>query len=100
MHSYKNAQIPYKIDQALYSTVKHQVSNDEIILKKKSDFGNGSHYVTCANTNGALQANPDTAEKSGESTDSDDDDFDGDDFNPDGACKNLRISVIFNPKNF
>ena len=55
MHSDKNAQIPNKLDQALKSTVKHKVSNDEIILKKKSDLGNGSHYVTGANTDGALQ---------------------------------------------
>ena len=47
-------------------------------FKKKSDLGNGSHYVTGANTDGAPQGNPDTAEKSGESTDSDDD-FDEDD---------------------
>ena len=35
MHSDKNAQIPSKIDQALNSTVKDKVSNDEIIEKKK-----------------------------------------------------------------
>ena len=53
-------------------------------FKKKSDLGNGSHYVSGPNTDGAPQANPDTAEKSGESTDSEDDDLDGDDLNPDG----------------
>ena len=50
-------------------------------FKKKSDLGNGSHYVTGANPDGALKGNPDTAEKSGESSDSGD--FDWDDFNPD-----------------
>ena len=63
-------------------------------FKKKSDLGNGSHYVTGANTDGALQANPDTAEKSGESTDSDDDDFDGDDFNPDGAAIQVDLHKV------
>ena len=62
--------------------------------KKKSDLGNGSHYVTGPNTDGAPQANPDTAEKSGESTDSEDDDFDGDDFNPDGATIQLDLHKV------
>ena len=44
---------------------------------KKKDLGNGSHCVTSPNTDGAPQANPDTTEKSGESTDSEDDYFDG-----------------------
>ena len=35
-------------------------------FKKKSDLGNGSHYVSGPNTEGAPQANPDTAQKSGE----------------------------------
>ena len=35
VHSDKNAQIPSKIDQALNSTVKDKVSNDEIIEKKR-----------------------------------------------------------------
>ena len=63
-------------------------------FKKKSDLGNGSHYVTGPNTDGAPQENPDTAGKSGESTDSEDDDFDGDDFNPDGAAIQLDLHKV------
>ena len=63
-------------------------------FKKKSDLGNGSHYVTGPNTDGAPQANPDTAGKSGESTDSEDDDFDGDDFNPDGAAIQIDLHKV------
>ena len=60
-------------------------------FKKKSDLGNGSHYVTGPNTDGAPQANPDTAKKSGESTDSEDDE---DDSNPDGAAIHLDLYKV------
>ena len=64
-------------------------------FKKKSDLGNGSHYVTGANPDGAPQGNPDTAEKSGESTDSDGtDDFDWDDFNPDAGAIQVDLSKV------
>ena len=63
-------------------------------FKKKSDLGNGSHYVSGPNTDGSPQANPDTAEKSGESTDSEDDDFDEDDSNPDGAAIQLDLHNV------
>ena len=103
MHSDKNAQIPNRVDQALQSTVKHNVSNDEIILKKKSDLGNGSYPVTGANTDGVPhantdgvpQGNTDGAEKSGESTDSDGT-FDWDDFNPDAGAIPLDLSKVGN----
>ena len=59
-------------------------------FKKKSDLGNGSYYVTDANTDGVPHtntdgvphANTDGADKSGESTDYSGT-FDWDDFNPD-----------------
>ena len=55
-------------------------------FKKKSDLRNGYHYVSGPNHDGAPHTNPDVAaEKSGESTDSEDDDLDGDDLNPDGV---------------
>ena len=62
-------------------------------FKKKSDLGNGSHSVTGANPDGAFQGNPDTAEKSGESTDSDGT-FDWDDFNPDAGAIQVDLSKV------
>ena len=46
------------------------------------------------NTDGAPKENTDTAGKSGESTNSDDDDFDGDDFNHDGAAIQIDLHKV------
>ena len=69
--------------------------------KNKSDLGNGSYYVTCANTDGVPHANTDGiphantdgADKSGESTDSSGT-FDWDDINPDAGAIKVDLSKV------
>ena len=84
--------VPVATQEPLTQSVKEGQATQEPPAQREGESltedGSG------ANTDGALQANPDNAEKLGESTDSDDDDFDGDDFNPDGAAIQVDLHKV------
>ena len=61
--------------------------------KIKSDLGNGSYYVTCANADGVPHANTEDADKSRESTDSSGT-FYWDDFDPDAGAIQIDLGKV------